>query len=156
MRGSQGKIWTLCTWKAFDPDNKHPLTGHNCLMWSFHITGFSEAPSLVFLALISCHVSMLEIYLRALHSARWPTAQGSVISKGLCICPNPHMLTTLPLPTLLTSQRMDPFGWKPFDQCLISLIIQFSSVIQSCPTLCDPMNRSTPGLPVHHQLPEST
>ena len=32
----------------------------------------------------------------------------------------------------------------------------FSSVAQSCPTLCDPMNRSTPGLPVHHQLPEST
>ena len=32
----------------------------------------------------------------------------------------------------------------------------FSSVqfTQSCPTLCDPMNRSTPGLPVHHQLPE--
>ena len=33
--------------------------------------------------------------------------------------------------------------------------VQFSSV-QSCPTLCDPMNRSTPGLPVHHQLPEFT
>ena len=33
---------------------------------------------------------------------------------------------------------------------------QFSSVAQSCPTLCDPMNRSTPGLPVHHQLPEFT
>ena len=33
--------------------------------------------------------------------------------------------------------------------------IQFSSVAQSCPTLCDPMNCSTPGLPVHHQLPES-
>ena len=32
----------------------------------------------------------------------------------------------------------------------------FSSVTQLCPTLCDPMNRSTPGLPVHHQLPEST
>ena len=31
---------------------------------------------------------------------------------------------------------------------------QFSSVGQSYPTLCDPMNRSTPGLPVHHQLPE--
>ena len=31
---------------------------------------------------------------------------------------------------------------------------QFSSVAQSCPTLCNPMNRSTPGLPVHHQLPE--
>ena len=31
---------------------------------------------------------------------------------------------------------------------------QIRSVAQSCPTLCDPMNRSTPGLPVHHQLPE--
>ena len=35
-------------------------------------------------------------------------------------------------------------------------VIQFSSVAQSCPTRCDPMNRSTPGLPVHHQLSEST
>ena len=34
--------------------------------------------------------------------------------------------------------------------------VQFSSVAQSCSTLCDPMNRSTPGLPVHHQLPEFT
>ena len=34
--------------------------------------------------------------------------------------------------------------------------VQFSSVAQSCPTLCDPMNRSTPGLHVHHQLPEFT
>ena len=34
--------------------------------------------------------------------------------------------------------------------------VQFSSVAQSGPTLCNPMNRSTPGLPVHHQLPEFT
>ena len=34
--------------------------------------------------------------------------------------------------------------------------VPLSSVAQSCPTLCDPMNRSTPGLPVHHQLPEFT
>ena len=39
---------------------------------------------------------------------------------------------------------------------LTSYYVQFSSVAQSCPTLCDPMNRSTPGLPVHHQLPEFT
>ena len=38
----------------------------------------------------------------------------------------------------------------------IRLSVQFSSVAQSCPTFCDPMNRSTPGLPVHHQLPEFT
>ena len=34
--------------------------------------------------------------------------------------------------------------------------IQFSSVVQSCPTLCDLVDCSTPGLPVHHQLLEST
>ena len=38
----------------------------------------------------------------------------------------------------------------------ISHLFQFSSVTQSCPTLCDPMDCSTPGLPVHHQLPEFT
>ena len=39
---------------------------------------------------------------------------------------------------------------------ILYLSVQFSSVAQSCPTLCDPMSRSTPGLPVHHQLPEFT
>ena len=44
-----------------------------------------------------------------------------------------------------------------FTWCTLSVSsVQFSSVDQSCPTLCDPMNRSTPGLPVHHQLPEFT
>ena len=48
-----------------------------------------------------------------------------------------------------------------FSPCFFNLYaeftsVQFSSVAQSCPTLCDPMNHSTPGLPVHHQLPEST
>src|SRR5574337_510471 len=38
----------------------------------------------------------------------------------------------------------------------VSEVFQFSSVAQSCPTLCDAMNCSTPGLPVHHQLPEFT
>ena len=39
---------------------------------------------------------------------------------------------------------------------MIESLVQFSSVAQSCPTLCDPMNCSMPGLPVHHQLPEFT
>ena len=38
---------------------------------------------------------------------------------------------------------LDPYRFQ-------SPSVQFSSVTQSCPTLCDPMNRSTPGLPVHH------
>ena len=44
---------------------------------------------------------------------------------------------------------MERVTWK-----LTFSSVQFSSVTQSCPTLCDPMNCSTPGLPVHHQLPE--
>ena len=39
---------------------------------------------------------------------------------------------------------------------LCQRITQFSSVTQSCPTFCNPMDCSTPGLPVHHQLPEFT
>ena len=39
---------------------------------------------------------------------------------------------------------------------LHNILLQFSSVAQLCPTLCDPMNCSTPGLPVHLQLPEFT
>ena len=39
---------------------------------------------------------------------------------------------------------------------VVTFWVQFSSVAQSWPTLCDPMNHSTPGLPVHHQLLEST
>ena len=41
-------------------------------------------------------------------------------------------------------------------QTWLSDSVQFSSVAQSCPTLCDPMNCSTPGLLVHHKLPEFT
>ena len=48
-------------------------------------------------------------------------------------------------------------SWQAFAAfCLVLRSVQFSSVAQSCPTLCDPMNRGTPGLPVHHQLPEFT
>ena len=54
------------------------------------------------------------------------------------------------------------FHWSIFlflCQCqtvLMTVALSASSVIQSCPTLCNPMNRSMTGLPVHHQLPEFT
>ena len=49
------------------------------------------------------------------------------------------------------------FAVLPFQLLkLVFRLFQFSSVAQLCPTLCDPMNRRTPGLPVHHRLPEST
>ena len=47
------------------------------------------------------------------------------------------------------------FGFFNLGSYILKLI-QFSSVTQSCPTLCDPMDCSTPGLPVHHQLTEFT
>ena len=57
-----------------------------------------------------------------------------------------------------TSRQQDTIQhWKEMShQAKGRPSVQFSSVAQSCPTLCDPMNRSTPGLPVHHQLLEFT
>ena len=49
---------------------------------------------------------------------------------------------------------MDNWNWGKWN--CIEGGTTISSVAQSCPTLCDSMNRSTPGLPVHHQLPEFT
>ena len=45
---------------------------------------------------------------------------------------------------------------KQFKEIFGASLVQFSSVAQSCPTLCDPMNHSTPGLPVHHHLKQFT
>ena len=56
---------------------------------------------------------------------------------------------------LLRTSDSIPMSVSPWRlPCLLS--VQFSSVAQSCPTLSDPMNCSTPGLPVHHQLLEFT
>ena len=52
---------------------------------------------------------------------------------------------------------MFPDNWQIDPESRVdSYSVQFSSVTQSCPTLCDPMNRRMPDIPVHHQLLEST
>ena len=55
----------------------------------------------------------------------------------------------------VTPPKINP---EPLNATLLwkRVSVQFSSVAWSCPTLCDLMNCSTPGLPVHHQLPEFT
>ena len=56
----------------------------------------------------------------------------------------------------ITIQMLLKFFWYALKSFFVKLSmpsVQFSSVAQLCPTLCDPMNRSTPGLPVHHQPP---
>ena len=52
---------------------------------------------------------------------------------------------------------LEKFNFPRLNQEEIEIMnkpIQIRSVAQSCPTLCDPMNHSTPGVSVHHQLPE--
>ena len=53
-------------------------------------------------------------------------------------------------------QHLKIYQWEQFANIEYSpaSLVQFSSVAQSCPALCNPMDCSTPGLPVHHQLPE--
>ena len=57
---------------------------------------------------------------------------------------------------LLLKESISLFAWPPLSlfPFLIFLSVQFSSGTQSCPTLCDLKDCSTPGFPVHHQLPE--
>ena len=72
-----------------------------------------------------------------------------------------HQCTPVFLPGEFYGQRSlagySPWGHRVrHDSAQFTISDQIRSVAQSCPTLCDPMNRSTPGLPVHHQLPEFT
>ena len=65
-------------------------------------------------------------------------------------CNKCKYLHTMPEVPWGTNFLPETHWFKPFSS------VQLSSVAQSCPTLWDPMNHSRPGLPVHHQLPEST
>ena len=72
-----------------------------------------------------------------------------------------HPLSSPSPPALNLSQHQGLFQWID-SSLLVAKVLelqlqhQFSSVAQSCPALCDPVKCSMPGLPVHHQLPEST
>ena len=78
--------------------------------------------------------------------------QESLRRNGVAIMVNKRVQNAV-LGCNLKSKRMISvrFQGKKFN-----ITVQFSSVAQSCPTLCDPMNRSMPGLPVHHHLPQFT
>ena len=69
---------------------------------------------------------------------------------------SPTMSSTKSWRTKTSQVWKSLFLLKPHTCWRVSLNLQFSSVAQLCRTLCDPMDCSTPGLPVHHQLPEFT
>ena len=102
-----------------------------CLAWSRWLTSGATA----FLQFTACLQSVLAagigVPIRAIHFCALPSWQGKDNVNIQC--------------------RSHP-SWKSANWSYV----QFSSVAQSYLTLCDPMNRSTLGLPVHHQLPEST
>ena len=79
---------------------------------------------------------------------------------------NPKQRKTMPLQYSCLENPMDRGAWRAavlgttqsrtWVKQLQSISQSVSQSVQLCPTLCDPMNHSTPGLPVHHQLPEFT
>ena len=84
--------------------------------------------------------------------APWTSISISIISKPTLYCMARWSLKmqTRTCPPLPQTSFMDPSSLP------VDVSVQFSSVAQSCPTLCDPMDCSSPGLSVHHQLPEFT
>ena len=89
----------------------------------------------------------------SIDSSDWvlPCPTASLLPSSLeCVKSVPLMLSTFQNVTVLSS-RPHLCGFKSFQN---DLSVQVSSVAQSCPTLCDPMDCSMPGFPDHHQLPE--
>ena len=87
---------------------------------------------------------VLKISIRSI----WPNVSFKVCVSLLILCFDDLSIDdsgVLKSPTIIVLLLISPL-----------MPVQFSSVTQSCPTLCDPMNCSMPGLPVHHQLPEFT
>ena len=89
----------------------------------------------------------------------------SPLRKWSCLIPETLKLSSKDLVYLIgVSWWFLKFMYKKYNFFRLQMIgpnrkvhsVQFSSVTQSCLTLCNPMNCSTPGLPVHHQLPEFT
>ena len=133
--------WHTCGFHLF-PNQVHPLTEN--------LFFFPTWPILVKLLL-----SLIKL--------GWKSGRiGGFSQKGLRLCCYyPQTIVVFQDFTLLdafwlTSQVLKWLLWQFSSQDSLAMPYPFSSVAQSCPTLCDPMNPSTPGLPVHHQLPEFT
>ena len=131
-----------------------------CLTYNRHTTSFS---SFCFYSFASKYRFLAEHFLSQCH---WPGPHLSVESHT---CPDPYnflkniflpkqapsLLSILLTTTMVLSRYQRNFVMTHGLQNRFTSV-QFSSVAQSCPTLCNPTNRSTSGLPVHHQLPEFT
>ena len=122
--------------------------------WSFSISLFNE-----YSGLISIRIDWLDLL----------TVQGTLkrflqhhSSKASILQCSAFFTVQLSHPYMITGKTIALTRWTSAGKVInvsafeYAISVQFSSVAQSRPTLCDPMNRSTLGLPVHHQLPEFT
>ena len=106
-----------------------------------------------FISMISAQTGYA--FLRSKSHQSCPTLATVIPARLLCSRDSSGMDTRVSCHFLFQGIFSTP-GIKPAALMSPELAVQFSSVTQSCPTLCDPMNHCTPGLPVHHQLPEFT
>ena len=133
--------------------------------WSF---SFSIIPSKEILGLISFRMDWLDLLavqgtLKSLlqhHSSKASILQCSAFF--IVQLSHPYMTTgkTIALTRQTSVGKVMSLLLNMLSRLVITFLprssVQFSSVAQSCLTLCNPMNCSTPGLPVHHHLPEFT
>ena len=125
------------------------------LCWQNNVSAFSGTP-------------IIRMLVHLIWSQRSLRVSSALFILFTLFCSSEVISTILSSSLLICSSASDILLSIPSRVFLISVILlfvsvclffnssQFSSVAQSYPTLCDPMNRSTPGLPVHHQLLEFT
>ena len=134
------------SWSAL-PFAEHIILEGSCFNIPIRFSCMSPSPNLreaftqAFWVRGTLYTSLLQRLQRIL-IVKHPSLGSSVPCKALVQNSMPHLETSWIGCTVCS--------WYPTES------VQFSSVTQSCPTLCDPMNCSTPGLPVHHHLPEFT
>ena len=136
--------------------DKHPLPGP---MARVHFPGFKSTRFHHF------HVSPKGASLEA-QTVRDPLATQETPVRSLGHRDSPGEGNGYPLRYSWLENSMDRGAWWAINHRVaqsqtqlrtnINISSQFGSVAQSCPTLCDPMDCSTPGLPIHHQLLEPT
>ena len=139
------------------------VSSQSCFCWLYR-----ASPSLATKHIINL-ISVLTIWWCPCveYSLVWLDAMTSVFSwqNSISLCPasfctpRPNLPVTPGASCLPTFTFQSPIMKRTSFWVLVlegPVSQSVSSVIQSCPTFCYPMNRSTPGLPVHHQLPEFT